>query len=337
MRDRESMRRSLARRPDAVIDVHTHVGISPDGYACGSHPYCLGVEDMLIRMEALDIDHSVVFPLSSFHYDIRSVMDGKVKCSSRIASFPYEIANRNLFREIFDLFADKADRFLPFCMFDPSRKQDRQVALFEELAETYPVYGLKTVTSYNQAWVTDLLKKAGRPILDFAAERDIPVLFHSSVFPGDPWANVFDILRIVEARPDIRFCIAHTARFDREALDAADALENCMVDLSAFHIHCQLAERDFPAVASPERRFDVDYAKPRKAMAAFAEAYPDTICWGTDTPAYSFVSTWTDENGESHDFRLLCEWNTEAEALRSLPKDVIRRIANTNTRKLLFG
>ena len=124
-------------------------------------------------------------------------------------------------------------------MFDPSREAEKQVDLLEELSEKFPIYGLKTVTTYIQAYVNDLETK-GRPILDFAQKRQLPIIFHSSVHSADPWASVYDIVDFAERHADLRICIAHSVRFVEPVLAKANRLNNCFVDFSAFIIHCKL-------------------------------------------------------------------------------------------------
>lgn len=337
MISREQMREKIRSESEAVIDVHTHVGISPGGYISQGYPYCLSLEDLAIRMKILGISYSVVFPFGTFYYALTRSKEKKVRVSERISRFPYELANQNLFNEIFEIFPRYSELFLPFGMFDPSRKQAAQVGLLKTLTDRYPLYGLKTVTSYSQANVTDLLSERGRCILEFAGDLDIPVTIHTSVAPGDPWANVFSILDVVSANPEVRFCLAHTCRFSKAALDTADQLANCFVDVSAFHIHCQLAVQGSPSIAEKDERFDADYDRPLQALKQLAEAYPHTLCWGTDTPAYYYINRWVDDRGKLHRSDLKCEWDVEALALKQLDGQTRRRIAYENPLRLLFS
>jgi predicted TIM-barrel fold metal-dependent hydrolase len=337
MISKEQMREKIASESKAVIDVHTHVGISPGGYISQGYPYCLSLEDLAIRMNILGISYSVVFPFGSFYYALSRTKEKKVRVGGRISRFPYELANQNLLNEIYEIFPKYSQLFLPFGMFDPSRKQAAQVKQLKTLADNYPLYGLKTVTSYSQANIKDLLSQRGRCILDFARDLDIPVTIHTSVAPGDPWANVFSILDVVSDNPEVRFCLAHTCRFSKSALDTADRLNNCFVDLSAFHIHCQLAVQDSPSIADRDERFDADYDKPLEALKQLAEAYPQTLCWGTDTPAYYYINRWVDDRGRMHRSNLKCDWDVEVLALKKLDDKTRRRLAHDNPLRLLFA
>jgi hypothetical protein len=177
----------------------------------------------------------------------------------------------------------------------------------------------------------------GACILDLAAELDVPVTIHSAVLPGDPWANVFEILKVVKARPEVRFAIAHTCRFDRKALEAAHALDNCFVDFSAFHIHCTLAQQNHPAVAVGAARFPANYRNHAAAMRKIAETYPGTMIWGSDVPAHCWKSRFRNDKGEELWMNLSCGPDTEMEELRKLPAGLVREIAHANTVRFLFG
>jgi predicted TIM-barrel fold metal-dependent hydrolase len=337
MMNRDQMLQRLRSDEEAIVDVHTHVGISPRSYIDRGYPYCLSLEDLAIRMKALGISYSAVFPYDSFYYALTRKAQKKVGVSNRIDRFPYETANQNLLNEVFEVFPQYADLFLPYAMFDPSRKQAEQDKLLRTLAARYPLYGLKTVTSYSQAHIRDLLSDRGRCLLDVARKLDIPITIHTSVAPGDPWANVFDIVEVVAANPDLRFCLAHTCRFSKKALDEADKLANCFVDLSAFHIHCQLAVQGSPSIAGSEDRFDADYSRPLDALNRLVECYPTTLCWGTDTPAYYFINRWVDDQGKGHWIALRCDWDVEAKALGQLSRETRRLIAHKNPLRLLAG
>ena len=150
------------------------------------------------------------------------------------------------------------------------------------------------------------------------------MLIHSSVHPKDPWAQAGDILDIVERTPDVRFCLAHSCRFDRLQLDRLARLPNAWFDCSAHIIHCRLACRDAPPVAPPERRFATDYARPERALRDLAEAYPGKLLWGSDSPYYSFAA----KGGTA----LFSSYADEGACLRALPPPLIREVAFENTR-----
>jgi len=332
---RQEMKKRLEQRP-VVIDGHTHVGISPKFYYQYGYPYALSLEDLAIRMEVLGINHSVVFPFVDSAFYENDPASPRISTTTRYCRFPYEPENKNLLNEIYEIFPQHQRKFLPFLMFDPSRETERQAAHLEELSETYPVFGLKTVATYIQAFVKDLETK-GRPILDFARKKKLPIVFHSAVHPDDPWSSVYDIVDFAERHPDIRVCIAHSARFVKPVLEKAARLPNCFVDFSAFVIHCKLAVQNSPAVAPQETRFPTDYSDPRSAMLQLSETYPAAMLWGSDTPFYYWIQKYYTGDGKLVEDRLQCSYKEEAQLLNSLPQEIKNRIAYQNALKFIFG
>ena len=334
-------RRQIAERVCAgagLIDAHTHLGIDAALFYNGNFPYAISAEDHGVRMAQSGIAHAVCFPfIYTAYFHLQSWRRGTFRRDPRSESHaPYEAENTRLCQEICEAFPEYAGRLLPFGCFDPVRSPTAQVACLRRLAKRYPLFGLKTATSYTQSHIAALLGP-GACLLDLAAELDIPVTIHSAVLPEDPWANVGDILKVVAARPDVRFAIAHTCRFDRRALDAAEALANCFVDFSAFHIHCTLAQRNHPAVAARPHRFPADYRRHAAAMGKIAEAYPATMIWGSDTPAHYWKSRFRNDRGEDVWMNLPCGPMTEVEELRKLPPRLQQQIAHGNTVRFLFG
>ncbi len=326
------------KRKNCMIDIHTHVGLDAANYIRGDYPYAQSAEDLLIRINHFGIDAAICFPfLYTQYFDFNAFLTGKLKKSrNRICDIPYALENERLCEEIYEAYPECAGRLLPFGFFDPSREQSGQVETLRELSEKYPIFGLKTATSYLQSPITDLLNK-GECLLDFASEQNIPFMLHTSVAPGDPWADVFAILEVVKARPDVRFCLAHTCRFDKKALEQAAELANCFVDFSAFNIHCDLARQNSSVVASKKNRFPAPYSKPEKAMLTIAEEYPDTMLWGTDSPYYSFMGRFTNAAGKTIITRLQCDAEKEMGILKKLPENIRQRIGHDNTVCYLFG
>jgi len=330
------MERILAQ--PGLIDAHTHVGVDAALFYGGSFPYAMSAEDMVLRMDLTGVQYAVCFPwVYSVYFSLPEFVGMRfVRSAGDLCPTPYRFENERLCQEIYEALPDTAERLLPFAFFDPAREPEGQVAALEALRERYPIFGLKTASSYLQSHIKELLS-GGRSLLDFAARHDLPVTLHTAVIPGDPWANVFDVLDVVEARPDVRFALAHTCRFDRRALDRADSLGNCFVDLSAFHIQLKLAQQNHAAVAGGDSRFPADYTKHAAAMQAIVEGYPDTIVWGSDTPGNQFMSRFVDEQGKEHWMHLTCEVHRETDELRQLPETLRHRVGYANTVRYLFG
>jgi predicted TIM-barrel fold metal-dependent hydrolase len=337
MLTRAEITRQVLARP-GLMDVHSHIGMDPSHLFTNAYPYAMSVEDQALRARLLGIDYTVSFPfLYTRYFALLPFTQGRFEDAHDAGCpFPYKVENERLLTELYDVFPRYAGQLLPFAFFDPGRLQAEQAAWLAELAQRFPLFGLKTATSYLHSYLGELLG-AGRPLLDLAAKLDLPVMLHTAVLPGDPWGDVFALLKVVAARPDVRFCLAHTCRFDRRALDAAAALPNAWIDVSAFNIHLQLAWVDHPAIAAPAHRFATNYRDHAAALGAFAEAYPDRLLWATDTPYHYFMSQFFNDQGERVTMHLKCDYETEVAELRKLPAATIRRIGTTNSLRFLFG
>ena len=170
----------------------------------------------------------------------------------------------------------------------------------------------------------------GQVFLDLAREWDIPFLIHSSVAESDLWAQAHDILDIAAANLDIRFCAAHSCRYDKQCLDRVNDLPNTWFDCSAHCIHCECAVDDLPNIAPRQNRFETDYSDPGRVIADLAAAYPNKFLWGSDSPFYSYAARIDDKV-----LRLISTYQREVEALKQSPPEVVHRIANVNTRNFL--
>ena len=327
---------NILRNEECVIDCHTHAGVSIEEYLSGSYPYALSFEDLVLRMNTLGISYSAVFPFNSSYYLRKKMNISDEVSETAFSAFPYEKENIRLFEEIYSVFPQYAERALPFLMFDPSEKVDEQLELFEKIIAEYPVYGMKTVTSYCKSFVSDFDAK-GSVLKEFARKYDLPVTFHSSWLKDDIWANVFDIIKIAENNPDLRICAAHTARFCKSALEYADKLPNCFIDTSALKIHCDLAAANDEAIPPGDERFDTDYSSPGKVLSDLTKAYPDTIIWGSDTPANYFFRIFSYSEGNTLEYNLKSSYDSEMLALNTLKAEQKRKVSYDNTLKFLFG
>ena len=183
---------------------------------------------------ALGVDRWIVFPfVINLSLQIEALRRGEIVYGG-IEKVPYAFENRRLLREINELFPEEGKSCLPFVMLDPMREQTAQLAELRKLRGEYRFYGLKLQTTMLQSFIKSLGEE-GRGFIELAAEWDIPFLIHSSVGPDDPWAQASDILDIAEKFPHVRFCLAHSCRYDRECLDRVNALPNAWFDCSA---HC---------------------------------------------------------------------------------------------------
>jgi hypothetical protein len=321
-----------------IIDGHTHVGQSAGSFATMSFPYSQSLEDLCYRLKHCGVDMAVTFPWgTNLYFDQSALLAGRsVPARRPISPTPYGIENRMVFKEAFEFCPQLGRRVLPGICIDPRRDVMGQIELARELEKQYPIYVLKLIPISVQVGVKNLTTY-GRAFLDFAAERDIPFLIHSTIAAGDRWSQVADILDIAERHQFLRFCLAHLAGADKEHLRRADALPNVWVDTSALKIQVQIVHEGGPLMARGKRRFPADYSDHRKVLRALVEAFPHTIIWASDSPAYSYMTDRRDSTGRYVSFRLRGTYEDEVAALNYLTPAMRLRAANRNTLDFLFG
>ena len=311
-----------------IIDSHNHVGADIMFWLRGDFPYAQHLVTMTREGGALGVDRWIVFPfVINLSFEIEALRRGEIVYGG-IEKVPYAYENRRLLREVNELFPEEGKRCLPFVMLDPMREQAAQIAELRKLRGDFDFHGLKIQTTMLQSFIRTLGEE-GRGFIELAAEWDIPFLIHSSV-GDDPWAQASDILDIAEKFPHVRFCLAHSCRYDRECLDRVAALSNTWFDCSAHCIHCDGAVADLPYIASRARRFDSDFTDPARVIADLAAAYPAKFIWGSDSPYYSYVAMLGSER-----IALISTYEREVAALRAQSAEVVDRIANKNTRAWL--
>lgn len=311
------------------IDCHTHIGVEPAFYVQGNYPYAYDYRSLLDQARRNGVQRVVTFPfVSYFGWEGLSIPTPEPTAEDDF-TVPYAFENRRHLKEIYVLGKDVAEAALPLVIVDPSRGQEGQVAALREMRRTFPIFGLKIQATMIRAFVRDLLG-TGRCLVDLAAEWDVPMLIHSSILAEDPWSQAQDILDVAEARPDVRFCLAHSCRFDQPSLERMARLPNTWFDCSAHCIHCDAAVDDSPIVALPEHRLAADYSRPDRVMKALYEVAPDRMMWGSDAPFYSYVAM--------HDgklVRLLSSYEREIRALDALSSSEKTAILHDNTVRFL--
>jgi predicted TIM-barrel fold metal-dependent hydrolase len=271
------------------------------------------------------IDRWVVFPMvSNLTFDVPQMRQAKL-VPGGIETVPYAFENERMLREIYELYPDLGRLTLPFAILDPLREPAAQVKKLRELYARFPFYGLKIQATVIKSDVNALLRE-GRGFLELAAEFNLPFIIHSSVAPEDTWSQARDILKVAEATPGVRFCLAHSCRYDRECLDRVAQLPNTWFDCSAHRIHCESVVHGWPNVAPAARRFPADYTNPPAVMQALAAAYPAKFIWGSDSPFQSYVDK---------DYSLRSTYAEEVACLNALPAQLKQAVAYDNLLALL--
>ena len=146
------------------------------------------------------------------------------------------------------------------------------------------------------------------------------------VAPEDTWSQASSILDVAEKTPAVRFCLAHSCRYDHECLDRVAALPNTWFDCSAHRIHCESVVHGWPNVAPPARRFAADYRDPAAVMLALASAFPTKFIWGSDSPFQSYVDS---------SYSLRSTYAEETACLHALPAPLKQAVAHDNLLALL--
>ena len=313
-----------------LIDCHNHIGADLLFYLHGDFPYAQQLVQMQHEGGPLGITHWVVFPFVSYAaMDVTKFRSGEIGFGGGLEKVPYAFENRRLLEECHRLFPEEGKRTLPFVMVDPMRETDAQAAELMKLRATHRFHGIKIQSTIIQSDIKRLAHE-GKVFLDLAREWDVPFIIHSSVAESDLWAQAHDIIDIAEANPDIRFCAAHSCRFDKECLDRIQSLPNAWFDNSAHCIHCVGAVDDLPYIAPKARRFDTDYSDPARVIADLAAAYPDKFICGSDSPFYSYAAEINHEV-----VKLISTYEAEMAALMAAGEEVVKRISCTNTLRYL--
>lgn len=321
-----------------TIDAHTHLGVSLKAYAHMEYPYAQSIEGLYYRQRASGVGVSVVFPFTpDLHFRMPDALHGDLRpATDPVSPAPYALENRLVMMEVFTFCPEWRDRFLPFVSMDPGRAIDAQIEALDRLADEFPLYGIKINPVLCQSPVTDLLG-AGRPLVRWACERNLGILLHVNADPEEDYSQVRPTFEVTQQFPEVRFCLAHCAAFDKQVLEAAARAPNVWVDTAALKIQVQCARENHPAMAARADRFDTDYSDHRRVLRDLARAYPDTIVWGSDSPAYSYMCRRKQAEGHYLDFQLKANYEDEVAALDALEPQARRRVGSTNTLRFIFG
>jgi predicted TIM-barrel fold metal-dependent hydrolase len=321
-----------------VLDAHAHAGINIKAFAETGFPYCSSIEDLFYRQSTNGVDCSVVFPITpELFFDIPHYAEtGKLIPAARpLSPAPYVQENRMLLHDVFRFCPERASHFIPFVSVDPGRKVQEQLASLRELEQEFPIYGLKVVPVACQSKVTKLLDE-GEAFLEFAQERNWPILFHVTTDPGEEFSGAEDTFRVMEKHPDLRYCLAHCIGFHRGHLERADAMPNVWVDTSALKIQVQLVRENSPIVPGLAERLECDYSDHLQVMQALVHRYPKTIIWGSDAPYHSYITRRLQAEGYYFEFRLKGPYEEEKAALDVLSPDERQQIG-LNALQFVFG
>jgi predicted TIM-barrel fold metal-dependent hydrolase len=328
------------RRGIRLIDVHSHVGVEPSLYLTHGFPFAHHLHAAHEENRRIGVTHAVVFPFcTSLYYDLPALQKGKIRLDRRIGDAPFHFENEQLLRQLYDLFPQYRSMFIPFAIVDTLRETRRQVRVLTQLIDRYPFFGLKVHPRATQARLGTLGAAEGRPILEFAKAHDLPLLFHTA-YPGspDPYSRIADLLDLARAHPTVRFCAAHFCGFHQKTFEEAARRDNVWVDSAAMGIGCDLVVQKSNIYESGPERIPSDYRDPARVFVDLARRFPDTFMWGTDNPAYSYVSMMRAKRGGPPTMIKL--WSTmerEKSLLRYVSGRLRRKVTVENALRFLEG
>ncbi|WP_221031987.1 amidohydrolase family protein [Actomonas aquatica] len=271
-----------------VIDCHNHLGVDLLFYLNAHQPYAQDLPTLVEIGRSHGVDRWLVFPMvSNLTFDLQRMRQGEL-APGGFEAIPYAFENARMMTELYDRYPDLGRDTIPFAIIDPLREPAAQIEHLRRLHAQHPFRGLKLQATIIKSDVRALLT-TGRSFLEFAAEFNLPFIIHSSIAPEDTWSQASSILEVAAATPEVRFCLAHSCRFDRPSLDRVAELPNTWFDCSAHRIHCQAVEQGLPIIARPENRLAADYRDPAAVLQCLAETYPTKLIWGTDSPFQSYI------------------------------------------------
>jgi len=300
-----------------AIDCHTHSG-GTDYFNLhrGGEPKTQSVDDLLLKARQLaGVDRVVTFPLpSSSYYDIRELATRNQKRPSGTQDFPYQLENTALIVK-----CKTVDNVFPFMCIDPSTLTREQIDALQTLYEKEKFFGLKLHTAATHSKATDL---APAGFVDFALEKNIPIMIHSGL--RNEHDHPHHIIELAKDYPRLRICVAHLACLDEETIGLIPSLENVFIDTSPFMQICDRVRNGNRGMYSPNH---INPDDPVNSMRLYYLMLKNDLIWGTDEP-------WT--NSESY----RGSYAEEAEIIAKLCElspDTMVDITTTNSERFLFG
>ena len=213
-----------------VIDVHSHLGVSLKSYACLEYPYAQSVEGLYYRQLAGGVDVNVVFPFSPDLYFRPSSAGRGHGDAGRQSDLARALRSREPIADARGVSAAVPNCSIVSCRSCrsiPGGKLRPRSRPLNNWSGNFPIYGIKILPVFCQTPITKLLEE-GRPILDFARARDIPLLLHTTSDLREQYSNARLALEVIERNRDLRFCLAHCIGFHRGLLGTGRGAGQCL-------------------------------------------------------------------------------------------------------------
>lgn len=306
-----------------VIDCHTHSGgIDIINMYSGRIPYVQSVDDLVLKAEINGIDKLITFPLpSSGYFNPRSRIEKNIFEPSLLQDFPYQVENMMLIKSC----EEYTKQVYPFLCIDPLRKTSEQLELLKKYWEEKKFFGLKLHTLATGTKASDILSSH---LCEFIEKNNIPITIHTGIL--DPYSDPLNCIKLSEALPNIKICIAHMGRLDNEIIKKVNANKNLFIDCCPWLQVCYFINKDDPSFCKPNL---VDPNNPAQSLFNYYQILKDHLMWGTDEP-------WTKLIDKKEGIESKYSYKDEVEVLIGLNKispKAVNDITNKNTNRFLFG
>lgn len=280
------------------------------------------MDDLVIKAKLSGVSRVVTFPFpSTSYYDIRRMVLTNERIPSGLQDFPYQVENMALLKGC----ENNEFPILPFMAIDPSNHVREQVEGLRQIYDKRKIFGLKLHTLATGITADKLL---GSELIDFAQEKNIPILIHSGL--GDEYSHPKNIVKLAKLSPSVRICVAHLAWLDEETIKEVAKSDNMFIDTCPFLQICNRVRKESKMVFSPNL---IDPDKPAESMLRYYKLLKNNLVWGTDEPWTKCIST-RGNVSSNHTY------GDEAEVIANLfqisPQSAID-IASRNTERFLFG
>ncbi len=193
-----------------VIDSHVHFGPGLQHYADPFGPLVdiRSVDDLLRVLDDSEIDVAVVFPPRWFGGDF---FDPN-----------YEQANRAIAEAV----RSHPDRLIGYGRVNPNWGK-KATAELKRCLEEYGLRGLKLHPEWESFFPTN--KALVYPLIEIAAEHQVPVLFHTGYFPSEPAL----LIELALDFPGVPIIMGHMGgRLTGDAIIAAQKAPNLTLETS---------------------------------------------------------------------------------------------------------
>ena len=303
-----------------LVDTHTHCGgVDLSNFYKKRYPYGQDILDLEGKREAAGVDYQVVFPMpTSIYYHIPSYWRRGAFVPSGYCDYPFQLENEHLFASIsrFSL-----ERMLPFAGFSLQAQVPRQERAVWDLAQRYPLYGLKYHTKVDQK--NALAIERDSDFLDLARALGIPITVHTE---EKGCSSAAALLELAARHPEVRFCAAHFGGFSQAVFDAMSrgGPKNLYLDTCPLLARCRFLARH----GAGEGMLDLPYHAPRQVLDVDLEAFGTRLLWGTDAPWYNYGAL------EAPAEQPLISYADEAAAVEG---PALRALFAANAQRYLFG